>query len=147
MNNDIKILIGIFLLALIINPYLEGVAGLLFLLGLVVSLVVSLKRGFTKRGIVGGIWGLIAVIGFGLQHSGSPYFLTYNFSFPNPLSASSGIIYDILFLPAILATKFFLVPHFLSLFLFPIGSILFGALIGSIIGFAIEKYKQRRVTK
>lgn len=73
-------------------------------------------KAWKKGAIVGGVWGLVSAVGFLLQMS-------------KPINQISNI-YDILFLPGSLAARTILGPAVGLIIVYPIFSILIGALIG-----------------
>lgn len=84
-----------------------------------------------KGAILGALWGLVSAIGFGFQ-------LTRQYI--NQIT-----IYDILFLPGSLATRTVLAPAAGAFIVYPIFSILFGVLIGYVIGTVLEENKRKKL--
>ncbi len=77
--------------------------------------------------MIGGLWGLVSTIGFGIQ-------LT------KPITQISGI-YDILFFPASISARTLLGPAVGLIIVWPIISILIGVLIGYITGSFLESWE------
>ncbi len=133
MKLSVKILTGIFLLALFM--YLTGlywISLLIFLIGLLGLVGYNTKRTSIKAVSIGGAWGLISSILF---------FSTWGrCALPNAMKIN---IKAIILLPAFFSTKLTCGGFLGGLILYPIISIISGALIGSIIGIVFKKYKRK----
>ncbi|RMF91517.1 MAG: hypothetical protein D6733_00885 [Methanobacteriota archaeon] len=105
-------------------------------------------EAWKKGAVTGGVWGLVVGI---LKIKGVNFGLIYlKEGCTEALIGCVGIapLYYLLYLPLLIA--FYIARDILGLgfillyFAYPI-AILIGALIGSIIGFTVDKYNQRRV--
>lgn len=98
-------------------------------------------KAWKKGAIIGAVWGIISSLPFFIRIqilSEIEPNLIIIFTFPMSLAVFFLLIIDILGFPFYYLSVFFI--EFASILL----SILFGAIIGSIVGISMQKYKERR---
>ncbi|MHA2219705.1 MAG: hypothetical protein ACXACY_27675 [Candidatus Hodarchaeales archaeon] len=100
-------------------------------------------KSWQKGAVIGGIWGIISI--FGITLSAFNWAITRHSKSLVSLALNTKIV----FAPAYITLRLLEtdpIPDLLGIIFISL-PILIGALIGSIIGLAIEKYRQRRPSK